>query len=290
MDTAEEDLPGGLAYFEWCADPGDDPDDVKALARANPALGTRLGLGFINGVEREELTLEEFIVERLGIWAEDTGDVADRLITAEQWAMHCDVDQAAQGTVAFAIDAAPDLTSASIAISDGTCIEVIENRIGAAWLPARLAALVKKWEPGTVVIDTHGPAGALVERIEKTKVTLRPVTTQEYQQACGTFLGAVTDAGDDASELWHRDQPVLDAAVAGAARRNIGDGWGWARLKTTIDISPLVAVTLAYWAANAVTAPRPAVAGPVDEDAYQRALAQIQEDEARAYEALRRDP
>lgn len=288
--TADEDLPGGLAYFEWCAAPGDDLDDVHALARANPALGTRLSLGFITGVERQDLTDEEFRAERLGIWVETTTDEPDRVIPAEPWARHCDPAQAAQGTVAFAVDAAPDLAWASIGVSDGRCVEIVENRPGGAWLPRRLAALVKRWQPATVVIDPHGPAAALVERIEAAKVTLRPVTTQEYRRACAVFLAAVTDDtdddSDDARQLWHRDQPVLDAAVAGATRRTIGDGWGWARRDTSIDISPLVVATLAYWAAHAIPAGRPTVAGPVDEDAYARALAQIEEDEARAYQDL----
>jgi hypothetical protein len=40
---------------------------------------------------------------------------------------------------------------------------------------------------------------------------------------------------------------VLDAAIAGAAKRPLGDSWAWARRGLSVDISPLVAVSLARW-------------------------------------------
>jgi hypothetical protein len=40
---------------------------------------------------------------------------------------------------------------------------------------------------------------------------------------------------------------MLNAALAGARRRDLGDSWAWARKGLSVDISPLVAVTLAGW-------------------------------------------
>jgi hypothetical protein len=45
----------------------------------------------------------------------------------------------------------------------------------------------------------------------------------------------------------HLGQPVLDLAVAGATRRELGDRWLWNQETASVDISPLVAVTLAAW-------------------------------------------
>jgi hypothetical protein len=39
----------------------------------------------------------------------------------------------------------------------------------------------------------------------------------------------------------------LDDAVAGARKRSSGDAWAWARRDQSVDVSPLVAVTLAVW-------------------------------------------
>jgi hypothetical protein len=42
------------------------------------------------------------------------------------------------------------------------------------------------------------------------------------------------------------------AAVRGAVTRPLGDSWVWSRKSSAVDISPLVAVTLAHWAADVV--------------------------------------
>jgi hypothetical protein len=47
--------------------------------------------------------------------------------------------------------------------------------------------------------------------------------------------------------LRYLPRPALDAAVAGAAKRPLGDSWAWARRGLSVDISPLVAVSLARW-------------------------------------------
>jgi hypothetical protein len=43
------------------------------------------------------------------------------------------------------------------------------------------------------------------------------------------------------------NQPELNVALAGALRRDVGDRWLWARKGVQVDISPLVAVTLAAY-------------------------------------------
>jgi hypothetical protein len=46
-----------------------------------------------------------------------------------------------------------------------------------------------------------------------------------------------------------RPHPAFDAARAGATERPLGDAWAWGRRKSSVDISPLVAATLAVDAA-----------------------------------------
>ncbi len=50
---------------------------------------------------------------------------------------------------------------------------------------------------------------------------------------------------------------ALDEAAAGAAKRAIGDAWAWTRKSAAADISPLVAATLALWAATRAALPEP---------------------------------
>jgi hypothetical protein len=41
----------------------------------------------------------------------------------------------------------------------------------------------------------------------------------------------------------------LADAIRGAATRKLGDSWAWSRRNSSVDISPLVASTLALWGA-----------------------------------------
>ena len=84
-----------------------------------------------------------------------------------------------------------------------------------------------------------------------------PVTTlntKEMLQACGIFYDSVVDS----KTLRHIGQDELDAAVMGATTRVVSDGWLWDRKSASVDISPLVACTVALWAvkSNPQTPPR----------------------------------
>jgi hypothetical protein len=96
-----------------------------------------------------------------------------------------------------------------------------------------------------VAIVKGSPAWALKEDFEKAGVDLVVISAEEHAQACGDFYDAVVDG-----DLRHIDQDELNAAVAGAERKFSGDAWLWSRRTSSVDISPLVAVTLAHWVAR----------------------------------------
>jgi hypothetical protein len=70
------------------------------------------------------------------------------------------------------------------------------------------------------------------------------VTITEHAQACGQLVDLVTDR-----ELVHLGSNELATAVRGARTRPLGDAWAWSRKNSAVDISPLVAATLALSAA-----------------------------------------
>jgi hypothetical protein len=47
----------------------------------------------------------------------------------------------------------------------------------------------------------------------------------------------------------HRGEHEFTTAVAGAQRREVGDGHKWSRKDSSVDITPLVAATVAMWVA-----------------------------------------
>lgn len=235
----------GLAYFEWCADDDAASDDPKAWAAANPALGDRI---------REEAVIRElgsmddadFRRERLGIWAED----ATSLIPAGKWAALQDADSKALDPVTFAVDVRPDRSGTSIGSaglrSDGRAhIELVDRRPGTGWVVARLVELQKRWEPADIILDPSGPAGSLIKELEDAGIEPRLVSGREMTQACGALYDAVVDG-----KLRHRGQTEVTRAVEGATTRPLGDAWAWNRKTPDVDISPLVAVTLALHGVN----------------------------------------
>lgn len=264
----ERGLQGGdprLAWFGWgwCPtslkeqkkpllpdDAGELLDDRKFWADSNPGIGIRISPDFIE-TERRSMSARNFAVERLGIGAwPSTKEAKAELFNRAEWAAIQDRDSKIEDAPVFALDISPNRGTASIASSgrradDLLHIEVVDRRSGTGWVVDRLAVLVEKHRAQRVVLDEKGPAGSLLPELEERlpfEVTV--VTTAEYVQACGNFFDAVPQ-----KTMRHGGQPELDAAVRGAATRPLGEATAWSRKKSEVDITPLVACTLARWGA-----------------------------------------
>ena len=241
-----------LAYFEWSAENDARLDDLDSWAAANPALNIRIVPEFVEA-ELEAMDPDAFARERLGIWSED--DLNARIIPAEMWTACLDGESRPAGPLCFALDVAPDRSSSTIVMAaesdrGGVHVEitgnddVFDHRRGTGWVAARVAELQRRWG-GKVAVAKGSPAWSLLEDLEAAKVDVLPISTEEHAQACGDLYDAVVE-----SRLRHIGQGELDAAVAGADRRFYGDAWLWSRRTSSVDISPLVAVTLAHWVAQ----------------------------------------
>jgi phage terminase large subunit-like protein len=234
-----------LAYMEFSAPEDADVHDREAWALANPALGYRLTEEFISS-EVDALPDAVFRRERLSIPDLPSGEA---LFPMHSWAACADPDSRAKDPIALAVDVAPDRSSASIAAAgtraDGKPhVTIIESHAGTDWVVPRVAALVEKWQPSAVALDSAGPAGALVQDFTAADVDVVTATARDLTNACGRFYDLVV-----AGELRHRDEATLNIAAAAARRRNVGDAWAYTRRRDSdADISPLYAATLALWA------------------------------------------
>ena len=233
----------GLAYFEWSAEDDADPDDMRALAQANPGLGTRLSLDPVAS-ERAAMDDETFKRERLGIWAKIGGDSA---IPEASWAACLDHDSVAGSRVVFAVDVPPARDVATIAAvserPDGVRhVEVVDRRAGVSWVPSRLRELRDRWSPLAVVLDEGSAAGALLPDVKREGVRTVPLSMKQYGQACAGVYDAVQQR-----KLAHTGQGELDDAVSSARVSGVGESlWKWDRKNQVSDISPLIAVTHAW--------------------------------------------
>jgi hypothetical protein len=237
-----------VAYFEWSAVEGSDPADPATWWATMPALGHTVTEQTI-AAEFERLELADFCRAYLNWWP---GEIpADWQVIAEaDWLALADPASAAVDPVAFAADVTPDRSAAAIAVAgvrpDGLGhVEVVDHRPGTGWVVGRLVELADRWQPCAIVVDDTGPAGSLIPPLEAAELEVARPTTRARAAADSGFYDAVVNGA-----LRYRPGPhgpALDAAVAGAAKRPLGDSWAWARRGLSVDISPLVAVSLARW-------------------------------------------
>ena len=242
----------GVALFDYGADPkapGYDPADPAVWAASHPTCGVAFGVDVLEQLWARRTDDAEFERAYLNVWPRPSEALTALDDDLAPWpsCAHPGIEPARVTAVAF--DIAADRSSASLAIAgpdaagDVTVLEVIDNRPGTAWLVDAVKLARRRYRGARLVADSI-VAASVVDQLAKVGVTVEPVGAGDHARACGTFVD-----GLGAGTLSHRAQAVLDAAVDGAARRPLGDAWLWSRSRSTVDISPLVAVTLAAWAA-----------------------------------------
>lgn len=234
---------GRLAYFEWSAPSDADLDDPAAWAQANPALGIRIDEEFIAS-ERAAMDDLGFSRERLGIWFDPA---AQMVIDGRRWAELADPRSTVLDPVVVAVDANPERTGAAIAVAgrrpDGAGhVEVIKAGQGTGWLADEIGRLNVNLRPTAWLLDPSSSAGSLLPAMAEAGIEPDLMQAREMAQACGSFYEAVMEA----AAFRHLGQPVLDAALQGAKKRKLADAWAWDRRTSDVDISPLVAATLAW--------------------------------------------
>lgn len=247
-----------LAYLEWCDDlPGDCQeiacdhltatrgcrlDDQRRWQRANPAMGRRITVEYIEN-ERRALPPAEFARERLGWW--DDPAILLSVFPPGSWESLTDDQSAISGHVSYGLEVAQDRSWSCLAAAgnrqDGALhVQVAENHPGTDWIVPKLAEMGLP----EVTLSPNSPAGSLIEDLERADVRVLKVPVTEYAQACGRIYDFVVQG-----TVRHLGQRELDMAVRGATKRTSGDAYVFDR-KGGVDISPLAAVTLAAHAAS----------------------------------------
>lgn len=237
----------GTAYFEWSMPDGCELDNPAHWSRWMPALGFTQSEATI----RHAMSLVPLYEERLRAFGNIATKATDRVFPADVWAAVCSPDAAVEPErgVAFAVDANPERSAAAIFVSGGTTVEQAEFRPGTGWVVERLVEMAQRWS-APVGLDPAGPAGVFVRELERAGVKVVDVAGRDMLQACGAFYDAVTER-----RVTIRTSGDLDAAVAGAVRRQVGDAWVWARRSSAVDVCPLVAATIALDVAGRAPAP-----------------------------------
>ncbi len=228
-----------LGIFEWSAPDGCALDDREAWAAANPALGHRMSEQAIAAaleVDPEPV----FRTEVLCQWVE----AVEAAISPRVWEALTDA-QAPRGTdPVFALDVAPDHSTASLAVAwtrtDGASqVMLAEHLTGVDWIVDRASSVLSTWG-GRLIVEQTGTAGFLLPALERAGVNVDPVPRRFYADACSALDAAVT-----ARRVRHGGQPELIAAVASARWSASGDAGQRVLSRKDLRVSPLVAASLA---------------------------------------------
>lgn len=237
--AAAKDRGNGIAYFEWSIPLDADIEDPEIWWEYMPALGWTISEGAVAHA-LESMDEAEF---RRAFGNQSTKSEHDRIIPAVIW--DGVVDPSAEvrregGSPTYGVDVLPDRSRASIVASDGETVELIENRPGTGWIVERMKTLTEHWG-GRAVIDGGGPAVSIGDELEAAGIDVTRLTNAEYAAAVARMYDAIAD-----QTVRVRPAQEFDDAIAGVARKPVGDRFVWSRSTSTADITPLVAATLAF--------------------------------------------
>jgi hypothetical protein len=221
-------------------------DDETLWARSIHALDRRVSREFIRGQRRTfHAAPVEFGREWMGWWEDPPNDEAEAELGKAKaaWPGLADpFEPAPVGVVALAVAVPKDRSSTSIAVTwrpvtytvsgveRGRLMVMVKHLPGTLKAVETIVELVKAHEVLDLSLHAGGPAGALLAdlaaklgKLEGKILEPRAVSTTEAAQATGAFIDLVTNGG-----VGHLDQPEINAGVAGATLRNVGEGKVWA--------------------------------------------------------------
>lgn len=233
-----------VAYFEWSA-PDDAPiDDPATWAACMPALGITIPVEAIRS-DFESMREPEFRRAYLNQRQNRAATAPWQVVSEEAWAACLDERSRIEGEPILALDVTPSRSMSSLAAcgtrADGLPhVEVIGNRPGTSWLFEWFAAERRVERYRKIVIDPVSAAGSLAGDLRALGLQVEEIGTRQFVGGCGKFYDLATQRG-----LRHIGQEPLTAALAGAKKRPLGDSWAWHRRDPSVDVSPLVAATLA---------------------------------------------
>lgn len=246
LEALEGD-PEGLLYVEYAADESapvrpHERGFWDGIEAANPSFPSRTGRRAILRLRKLLTDDDDFRREAMGVW-----DAAGSrgAIPPAAWRECSGSHDSTLPLSVVGIASTLDLTNSTLvgAARDGETVQVkpVHRQAGTGWVVERVKELQRN-HGCSVVIDGRGPAAVLIPHLEQAGVDVTVMTTADVLDACGGFLDAVRER-----RVRHAHYEELDAAVASAVQRSVGDRWAWGRKASGVDITPLEAATFAHW-------------------------------------------
>ena len=253
-----------LGLFEWSAPDKAETDDMEALAQANPALG------YGKLTERALMANRETFPEakfRSECMCQQVETILPEPFPEGAWLGGQDPESFIRedSELFWGIEMSSDRKYTVIAVcglrEDGNYhVEIVDRRIGSEWAIEWFKQRAPKYGEMKLCFQGRGaPVSGLAEQI----CTIEGVTRMaqegpDLSAGWNRFYDAVAASSPKDNRggirVYHIPQPVLDTPGRTCQLRNLGGGIMLPdRVKSPDDISPLMAVAMAYAGATQIT-------------------------------------
>jgi hypothetical protein len=245
--NAKKDVLAGKLLFDhrqasehW--DLNDRGQRIKALKEAYGPAAAWMDLEALADYWDDEQASE---AEFRRFWLNQPIGLSVAVFDMRKWASAPVLDRnaVAPGRAVLVVSATPDRHGACIGIA-GECGDktlVLCHSMPLSAVAAKVAELTQDQDIVEVALAGAPPKG-LQPELTRLGVEFVTLSNTEMGAACAAFQEAVKDA-----TVVHVGQPELDAAVANARTRMVGESEQWDRRDIKIDDSPLVAVSGAFY-------------------------------------------
>ena len=252
-----------LGLFEWSAPEKADTGDMEALAQANPALGYGLLTERALMASRSTFPESKFRSECM---CQQVETILPEPFPDGSWMGGQDPESYIRedSELVFGIDMSQDRRNTVIAVcgmrEDGNYhVEIVERRPGTEWAVDWFRSRAAKYGGIKLAFQERGaPVSGLAEQI----CTLDGIERlaqggPDLSAGWARFYDAVAACEPNNTrggvKVYHLPQPVLDTPGRTCQLRNLGGGIMLPdRVKSPDDISPLMAVAMAYAGATMV--------------------------------------
>lgn len=177
----------GIAYFEWSADPAQDPNDPETWWGCMPALGISMTEDTVRHERNVTFAVQPGEFSRAYLNIPTKND--ERLIPASSWALVVGPEHSPADPPTFAVDVNEERSAAAIVqVGGNRVVETLEHRAGLAWFVPRCAELRQKWG-GRWVADgsPSAPIASFVPELQAAGIALDLVKASELPAACGAM-------------------------------------------------------------------------------------------------------
>ena len=253
-----------LGLFEWSAPDKAETDDMEALAQANPALGYGKLTERALMANRETFPESKFRSECM---CQQVETILPEPFPEGSWMGGQDPESYIRedSELYWGLEMSQDRKYTVIAVcglrEDGNYhVELVERRIGSEWAIDWFRARAPKYGEMRLCFQGRGaPVSGLAEQI----CTIEGVTRMaqegpDLSAGWTRFYDAVAACAPKENrggvKVYHIPQPALDTPGRTCQLRNLGGGIMLPdRVKSPDDISPLMAVAMAFAGATQIT-------------------------------------